>query len=132
MTTLAQAASTLYQRLAQGLPALPVWWPNADFRPPPQTLWVQVQIRWGQGTPSTMHPPKLNTIAGQFRLTLYAPQGEGDGPVLRLADQIRPLYNRMNTGGVRCDVMSGPQDTGWQMSWYTLVLTVNFTLEESE
>jgi hypothetical protein len=132
MTTMAEAASVLYQRLQAGIPGVPIWFPNADYRPSQQALWVQVQLLWGQGAAQTMHPPKLNTIQGQLRVVIYAPQGQGDGPALRLADQIRPLYNRLNAGGVRCDVMSGAQDNQWQMSWYSLLLTVNFFIEETE
>lgn len=132
MTTMASAASTLYRRLETAFPTLPVWWPNSDFRPTADALWVQVQLLWGQATAETMRPPKLNTIRGQLRLTIYAPQGQGDGPALRLADQIRPLYNRLDLDGVRCDVMSGAQDNSFQMTWYSLLLTVNYSIDESE
>lgn len=132
MTTMAGAVSTLYRRLESALPTLPIWWPNADFRPPAADLWVQVQTRWGQATAQSMRPPKLNTIQGQLRIAIYAPQGQGDGPALRLADQIRPLYNRLDLDGVRCEVMSGAQDNGYQLSWYSLLLIVNYTIDETE
>lgn len=130
MTTMASAASTLYRRLQTALPDLPVWWPNADFRPPSGALWVQVQLLWGQGSLLTMAPDKLNTLQGQLRVVIYAPQNQGDGPALRLADQIRPLYNRLHLEGVRCEVMSGAMDNSFQLTWYSLLLTVPFTIEE--
>jgi hypothetical protein len=132
MTTMASATSTLYRRLEQALPDVPVWWPNSDYRPDAGTLWLQVQNLWGQAVAETMRPPKLNRLSGQLRITIYAPQGQGDGPALRLADQIRPLYNRLDLEGVRCDVMSGAQNNDFQMTWYSLLLTVNYTIEESE
>jgi hypothetical protein len=132
MTTLAGATSTLYKRLQAAVPGVPIWWPNSDFRPPGDALWVQVQNLWGQAVPETMRPPKLNRISGQLRVIIYAPQGQGDGPALRLADTIRPAFNRLDLDGVRCDVMSGAQDHSFQMTWYSVLLTVNYTIEESE
>lgn len=133
MTTMLDASSVLLSRFAAAFPTVPTWWPGTDFMPPNNgTLWCQVRLVWGAGEAVTMGPDKRNTVHGVLQVRIYAPQNTGDGDALRLAEQVRQLYNRLDDGGVRCGVASGFQTSDeYALSWAAGQVTVPYTIDET-
>lgn len=133
MTTMLDASAVLLGRFAEAFPTVPTWFPGTDFMPPSTgTLWCQVRLVWGAGEVLTMAPDKTNRVHGVLQVRIYAPQNTGDGDALRLAEQVRQLYNRLDEGGVRCEVASGFQQADdYALSWFAGQVTVPYWILET-
>lgn len=107
--TLSTIRATIEQRIAADMtqaPPLPIKWGNAPFNPPNNAPWLDVSIRYGEDFYATI--AGFNQQNGVIAFNIYTPAGGGATPALVIADRIKALFNRINTGGIIFNPADGP------------------------
>lgn len=68
---------------------------NEEFRPNPKEICAEFWIKEGN-TGQAEHGigTGFEKQAGIWQMTLYAPENKGSGPIKKIADLIRPRFNR--------------------------------------
>jgi len=116
-----------------------VKWQGIDFEPPDE-VWFEVNVLWGDGEGETAGDSGTNTVPGVLVFTLFDRPGAGLGALYDLADVLRDLFDRVTVGAVEFLVAGGPRrtmvrDTRFVMKgdtrWEQMSLSVPFILEES-
>ena len=135
MPSTAAIKATIEQSLVTALPTVPTDFRNVPFTPPAGQAWLRVWVLWGASQRRTMQPTKTNMLLGLVQVDIFTPQSIGEGVGMRLADQVRAVYNRRELSSVRFDVPSGPipleQETINQQIWERSSIRCNFNAEET-
>lgn len=94
---LRDVTSKLDQHLAAmtGLP--PVAWPNVQFDPPSDTLYIAVMNMPADGTLYSME--RFQNTPGVYRINIYAPANKGPAQAENMADQIADHFRASSNLG---------------------------------
>lgn len=111
--TINDIRATIEQRIAaemSKLPAYPVNYQNTPFVPPNAAPWLQAFIRFGDNSYATLLEPTpgFNRQNGTLSINVFTPVGVGTAANFTIAERIKNLFDRVNTGGIIFDAASGP------------------------
>ena len=101
--------ATIEQRIATEMalaPPYPVHYGNAPFNPPNNSPWLDVALRFGDDAYATVSD--FNRQNGVLVVNIYAPIGTGAAIAFTIAERIKALFNRINTGGIIFQAGNGP------------------------
>lgn len=129
-SALMDAQAAIWTRLAAAVPTLAIAYPGTPFTTPVAAPWVRASLVWGDGALSTMGATNRNTIIGLVQLEVYTPAAQGDGANTVLADTLRDVWNRVEAGGVRYMVPSGPRPAQLDSVWFRSLLRIPFSWDE--
>lgn len=106
--------ATIEGRLATELnnsPQLPVVFNNMDYKPTPNSSWVQCQVDFGSNEylSQGLTSDSANRIVGLLVVNIFSPAGDGPGANYTIGKRIRDLYNRVIVSGVYFDAPVGPE-----------------------
>lgn len=101
--------ATIEQRIATEMalaPSYPVHYGNAPFTPPNNSPWLDAALQFGDDAYATM--ASFNRQNGVLAVNIYAPIGAGAAAAFTIAERIKALFNRVNTGGIIFQPANGP------------------------
>lgn len=101
--------ATIEQRIAAEMalaPPYPVHYGNTPFNPPNNSPWLDVAIRFGDDAYATVS--NFNRQNGVLVINIYAPIGTGAAIAFTIAERVKALFSRINTGGIIFQAGNGP------------------------
>ena len=130
-SNISDANAVISGLLESAFPSTPIAFPDTPFIAPSSAQWLRLSIVWGDGDLATMGATNRNTIVGVVQVEVYTPPSQGDGANTRLADQVRDVYNRLESSGVRFNVPSAPIHDNTETAWCRRLIRVPFTFDET-
>ncbi len=120
-TDIYNAFAPLVTTFAAGLsPALPVAYPNLNFDPPSEGMWLDFRTFWNGNENYGMSDSGPSIERGFFRIIVNAPAGSGQSAAQAVAELIATAFPKGTTFNVartdRAPEITGPiQDDPWLM-----------------
>lgn len=125
--TPASARETIEEAIEAAWTDTPIAWPDYPFTPPTTGMWLKVDFLWGQGTIFTKDD--YNQVIGVLQLSVVAPKGTSDGPLLVQTEEARTLVNREEILDISFGAASGPVLL-YEESWRQAVVSIPFRVVE--
>jgi hypothetical protein len=106
--------ATIEGRLATELagdPVIPVVFHNMEYKPTPNSSWVQCNVSFGSSSHLTHGgiTDASNRLTGVLVVNVFSAKSVGAAANLTISKRIRDLYNRNIVSGVFFDAPIGPE-----------------------
>lgn len=93
--------------------------------------WLRVSLLWGDAFEEAMGIAPESTVVGVVVLDLFGAPKRGYGPLQRLGDTARDLFNMVDLGAVRFGPSTAPRQIEEREGWLQVQVSTAFELEET-
>jgi len=114
----------------------PVAWPNAEFKPTKETLYLRPTVVMGDTVGGTLGADIEDMYSGFYQVDVIAPAGEGKNAALVMADLVADRFRRdtiitENSREIHC-LHSSPLAANNDGAWYVIPVQINFSVLTAE
>jgi len=91
-------------------------WPNVDFTPPDNAVWMRLAILFANTRQRTLGDPSTDRAEGVMIVSIFSPAGQGDKEATVLADKVGKVFRKATLDGVRFRVpteRAAPRSENW-------------------